>query len=363
MNICFINYDYSIKGGAQRVTYNLINEFTTTCRISLISIFSKNEMPSYDVSGLAEYHILVDKKSSFYKHAAYILLKTREYLKKNKVDILIAAGMPSAMVSSISSYKLPCKLIVCEHSSIYNTVYSNFVMKINRLFAAYSCSQLVVLTESCKQGYIEKYKISPEKIVVIPNWIEKKTYTNKNYRPCNKKIITVGRADPVKGFDTLIRVAQIVRPHLNDWEWHVWGDFSNNYGKKIIEQSISFGLEDFLFFKGQINNLYEKYSDYSIYVMTSLFEGLPMALLEAKANKLPIIAFNCMTGPGEIVQDNLDGFLIPPGDMQKMADTIVSLANNQLELEKFSNNTSKNLSKFSLETIKKQWEELFETIL
>lgn len=177
-----------------------------------------------------------------------------------------------------------------------------------------------------------------------------------------KRIVTVGRADPVKGYEMLIQIAQIVQPFLKGWEWHIWGDFSGEYGLEIMKKSREKGLDNFVFFKGTAENMYEKYKEYSLYVMTSLYEGLPMVLLEAKANKLPIISFDCLTGPSEIIRDSIDGELIPVGDIENMAKSIILLANNPDKLNQYSDKTSDNLEKFSLESISRQWEKLLHSL-
>lgn len=208
MNICFINYDYSIKGGAQRVAYNLIREFEKEHKVFFISVFYKNHIQAYPISRKSDFCVLVDKKSNFSKHATEILHKTRKVLVENKIDVVIVMGMAVSMTAIVSSLGLSTKTIICEHSSIYNKIYNNKVMKLNRLFACLLADKIVVLTDSCRAGYENKYYVSSKRLEVIPNWIEAELYRSPQYNLENKRIITVGRADPVKGYEKLIQVAQ-----------------------------------------------------------------------------------------------------------------------------------------------------------
>ena len=112
------------------------------------------------------------------------------------------------MTAIVSSLGLSTKTIICEHSSIYNKIYNNKVMKLNRLFACLLADKIVVLTDSCRAGYENKYYVSSKRLEVIPNWIEAELYRSPQYNLENKRIITVGRADPVKGYEKLIQVAQ-----------------------------------------------------------------------------------------------------------------------------------------------------------
>lgn len=305
---------------------------------------------------------MVDKKSNFSKHATEILHKTRKVLVENKIDVVIVMGMAVSMTAIVSSLGLSTKTIICEHSSIYNKIYNNKVMKLNRLFACLLADKIVVLTDSCRAGYENKYYVSSKRLEVIPNWIEAELYRSPQYNLENKRIITVGRADPVKGYEKLIQVARIVRPFLDGWKWHIWGDFTGKYGTEIIEKVREEDLDNFICFMGTTENMYEKYRNYSLYVMTSLYEGLPMVLLEAKANKLPIISFDCLTGPSEIVRDKIDGELIPNGNAKKMAQRIISLIKNHEKMIQYSNEADGNLDKFSLETILHQWNQLLYSL-
>ena len=113
---------------------------------------------------------------------------------------------------------------------------------------------------------------------------------------------------------------------------------------------------------GLVNDIYERYKDYAIYVLPSYREGLPLVLLEAKANRLPVVSFDCVTGPREIITDGVDGFLIDCYNKQTMANKILDLIeSNDLRI-KMSKNSYINLDKFSKEKILNQWIELIEGI-
>lgn len=89
--------------------------------------------------------------------------------------------------------------------------------------------------------------------------------------------------------------------------------------------------------------------------MTSRYEGLPMVLLEAKANKLPIISFDIDSGPSDIIRNNLDGYLIEPFDVEEMADKVNFLIESPEKRMIFSANSDVNLDKFSKKNILNKW--------
>lgn len=90
--------------------------------------------------------------------------------------------------------------------------------------------------------------------------------------------------------------------------------------------------------------------------MTSRFEGLPMVLLEAQSYGLPIVAFDCDTGPAEIIDHNINGLLVEPGNINGLINSLLELINlSNIEYEKMSSNAVKNSVRYSVNPIVKQW--------
>jgi len=125
---------------------------------------------------------------------------------------------------------------------------------------------------------------------------------------------------------------------------------------KMIEK---FGLKDFINICPPTNDVIKEYLNSSIYVMTSRFEGLPMVLIEAQACGLPIISFDCPTGPSFIIKDNVSGYLVEPGKIDLFAKKLIDLANDNLLIKNFGNAALKNAKKYSPEEISKLWNSLF----
>jgi len=96
--------------------------------------------------------------------------------------------------------------------------------------------------------------------------------------------------------------------------------------------------------------------------MTSRTEGLPMVLLEAQVCGLPIVSFDCETGPSDIVADNTNGFLIDCYDIDKMTERISLLCTDYDLRLKFGRNAVENVKKFSPEIINSKWDKLFEEL-
>jgi glycosyltransferase involved in cell wall biosynthesis len=87
-------------------------------------------------------------------------------------------------------------------------------------------------------------------------------------------------------------------------------------------------------------------------------EGLPMVLLEAKSQGLPIVSFDIETGPSDIVRDGVNGYLVESGNTDAMAEKICNLIESPSLRASFSENSGLDMEKFDEENIVKQWETL-----
>lgn len=95
--------------------------------------------------------------------------------------------------------------------------------------------------------------------------------------------------------------------------------------------------------------------------LPSYREGLPLVLLEAKANKLPLVSFDCIAGPNEIITDGENGLLIDCYDKEMMARKICDLIESDSLRKRFSDNWLLNVEKFQKEKILKVWLDLIES--
>ena len=142
------------------------------------------------------------------------------------------------------------------------------------------CEKIIVLTEQTKNEYKKLFGIADNKICAIPNFIDENIFKFKaKYNKDSKLIISSGRLTKEKGFDMLIDVATMVFSKHSDWQWHIYGD-GPEYGK-IMELIKEKNLEKNVKLKGLADNMYDKYKNYGIFVLTSYREGFALVLLEA----------------------------------------------------------------------------------
>lgn len=351
-------YDASLIGGAEKVAINLAYELSKIYSIHLISVFNKNNA-SIENKRIKKYVICNEITKSITKNLIGISQKLKKYLKENGIEVLIGITAGVNGIAILATANTNIKTIYCEHSNLENKSYGK-KHELRQYFGAKKMNAIVTLTERDRNNFIKFYRISDSKVFSIPNWHTKTNNEECIYNINSKKIITVGRLEKVKGYDLLVKIAKAVRKKHKDWEWHIFGDgtLKHELEKSIEEEQ----LTDFLYLKGNVTDIIDRYNNYAMFVMTSYYEGLPLVLLEAQERLLPIIAFDCPTGPSEIIENNVNGFIVPCYDVNCMAEKICELIEHKEKRITFSKNSMKNLENFEKEKVLKKWINLIENI-
>jgi GalNAc-alpha-(1->4)-GalNAc-alpha-(1->3)-diNAcBac-PP-undecaprenol alpha-1,4-N-acetyl-D-galactosaminyltransferase len=138
--------------------------------------------------------------------------------------------------------------------------------------------------------------------------------------------VAVGRLAHEKGFDRLIDAFAQATEQCSAWNLLIIGDGPEK--SKLQETVQNHGLQDRVLFPGWIESPWPAIPKSSIAVLPSRYEGFPNALLEAMSHGLAPIAFDCESGPSEIITHNNDGLLIPQDDVAALAAAMQSLAND-----------------------------------
>lgn len=212
---------------------------------------------------------------------------------------------------------------------------------------------LVVLTSQDQHDWGNKIPV-----YVIPNSYP---FYPDNPSTCdNKQAIIVGRYNSAKGYNYLVDAWKLVHQKHPDWIINIFG--SGEYENDIRHRIFDEGLQDVIVMNSPTDHIMEEYLKSSIYVMSSVFEGFAMVLLEAMACGLPCVSFDCPYGPRNVITDGEDGILVEYLNSQALADNICRLIENKDLRKAMGNKGRRNVLRFSRETIMPQWVKLFESV-
>lgn len=177
----------------------------------------------------------------------------------------------------------------------------------------------------------------------------------------HKQVIAVGRYVCQKGFDRLIPAWRKVVELHPDWTLKIHGDGSMR--AQLQQQIQEYRLIESCFLESTVPDIVTKFQESSIFVLSSRFEGFSLALIEAMACGLPVVAFACHCGPSDIISDGIDGFLVEEGDVNGLVVNINRLIEDEKLRQKMGRNARLKSENYNIESIGVQWIELFESLL
>lgn len=344
-------------GGAERVMVILANHFASIGHEIFLITFNPGEAYSLDtgVKRIKLHH------GKFPNHKIRTFLNLRGYYasSQNRPDVLISFLTLNNLIAVLVARLYSLKVIISEHNSQLHVPGPVWLSKFTRNFIYKRADVVTVLTAFD----IEFYKKRNCKVVVMPNPCTFKSITD-NSHPREKTILAVGSLDRYdhKGFDNLIELIAPILLKNPDWKLKIIGGGNKGevFLKTLVQQN---NLQDHVIFTGFTDKVAAYMHNASIFILPSRYEGLPMVLLEAMSQGMACIAYDCKTGPSDMIQHNINGLLIPDQDVIAMQTGLQLLLNDAGLRQRLGEAALKSLDNYTLETVAAQWETLFEQLL
>lgn len=174
----------------------------------------------------------------------------------------------------------------------------------------------------------------------------------------NKRVIFVGRYSKQKGIPDLFRVWELVYYRHPDWQLNLYGGMGEDYDYALAEAD---RLQMNIHINEETNDIFSKYRESSIFVLTSIYEPFGLVLPEAMSCGLPVLAFDCPYGPANIISDGEDGFLIKNRDIQSFVDRLCLLIEDEKLRRQMGKKAIVSSQKFAAGNIMPEWKSLFES--
>ena len=355
MKIFFAVKSLHTAGGTERATIVLANELASRgYEISLISLDNEGA-PFFKVSPQIKIVYIYngkDKRPSLVRDVSR-RVALRKLYKAEKPDLIIIVGTGRSLLNLPVARGIPT--IGWEHFNI--NVNWHLFHPLSRRLAARYCDRIVTLTQQDAENY--RMRFAAKNVVCIPNPV---TITGLQPTPLNeKRVLASGRLTKQKGFDLLLDAWNLTKERHNGWKLRIIG---SGKMKAILEEKIrKYGLNDTVEMIASSDNMAAQYLQSSVFVLSSRHEGLPLVLIEAMATGLPIVSFDCETGPRDIVHQNVTGFLIPPLDVEELAAKLDTVMQDELLRKSFSENALKYSGRFETGKIIDKWETMIREIL
>jgi glycosyltransferase involved in cell wall biosynthesis len=164
-----------------------------------------------------------------------------------------------------------------------------------------------------------------------------------------------------KQFDLLIRAFSLLADDCPDWDLWIWGEGPERAALEAQIEQLHMGERIFL--PGRTLTPWSELAKGQVFAMSSSHEGLPMALMEGMAIGLPVVSFDCPSGPRQLTRNGEDGLLIPPGDAHSMAAALHRLISDDPLRAELGRKAAKSVrERYSLKAVLQIWDELFERV-
>lgn len=341
------------SGGMERIATSLMNLLVERCGQNIgIVVHCKNTESFFPLNkGIEVYSLGLTGRVKDSRMLA--AKRLRKLIKDTKANTLVNVDVAMIQVAALACpHLLGCKIVTWEHFSLAD---ANLLARWKRYFSALVSNRTVVLTQADRNRYP---KLLRNRVEVISNFTQLNDLGRQSGYS-KKTVLAVGRLEPVKGFDLLIKAWKFVSRQFPDWKLKIVGNGSVR--QELMSQIENEKLANSIFLEGVSSNMADYYANSSLFVLSSRFEPFGLVLIEAKSFGLPIVSFDCPFGPREIVKDGEDGILVENGNVELLANAMIQMISNPDMAKKYGNNAICDFKKnWNADVVLTKWENILD---
>ena len=353
MRIALIGYLHG-NGGAERQITMLANSLTPTHEVFFIITGANNErypisvdVHKVDITGKEQGKLAIIRR--------YYAL--RKVLLAIKPEVTIHYNLQSAYFSVTYPQKARGKIIYSERGDPYDDEYSG-LLGVIRKYAIKRIDGFVFQTEGARDFFDEYIR---NRSTVIHNPLSISPTKQKFPVVRDKRIVSVGRLHPQKNQRLLINAFAKIAPDFTDYSLEIYGDgpLKEDLEKLIEEKDL----------KGQVQllnarkDIFNAIKNAAMFVLSSDYEGMPNALMEAMALGMPCISTDCRPGGARaLIKNGENGIIVPCGNETTLAEKMAYLLKNPEVAKNYGEKATHIAESHTPDAIFKQWEDYIERI-
>lgn len=318
-------------GGAERVASVWAGQLADKGYDVSIFIYSHKDN-EYPISHKVKIYSCANTANEYISKSLFTRYKEiRQTIKSVKPDYIIPFLFSIQFWMFIASLGLGIRRV--ETIRINPWIFTKYYNLVDRLLLRlfYTSAYKIVIQASDQKPWFTKR--NQKKCVLIPNPISdiyKESYREEiSTQVVN--FIAAGRIDPQKNYPMMIDAfAKAVKQYPNI-RLQIFGKGDTDYTQMLQNKINSLEMQNNIFLMGRSATIHEEYKKNDVFLMSSDFEGLPNALMEAMASRLICISTDCKTGPRDLINEGVSGYMVPVGDSNALADTIIKVINMSYE--------------------------------
>lgn len=337
------------RGGAERVVTILAEEFYKIGFDVNIAVLLFNDI-DYPLNKNIHVADLTVDGSSRVKKIPVWLRKIRGLVKEWNPDCVISFAARINILTQIACIGLKKDIVVSERNDPRHDG-RGMITRIAVEILYPKAKKVVFQTNRVKQYFRKKIC---ENSIIIFNPISVSILAKKVKE---KKIVSAGRLSKQKNQELLIEAFSKISCRYPTYSLWIYGE--GELRQQLVKQADSLGIRDKIHFPGNVPDIHEKISDAELFVLSSDYEGLSNALLEAMMMGLPCISTDC-AGSDEVIEDGVNGLLVPTGDVEALCEAMDRLITDEELRCRIAENARKISEKFSVEKVIGEWRKVIE---
>lgn len=341
-------------GGSERMTAVLANGLVNRGNRVYLLTQEKREK-EYSLDSRVKRTCVLQASCGFgdlLKDSIYV----RRFADRHKLDVVLGMGIFWNLCVCMAGCGIHAKTVVAERNDPVHDVLSKKTRLLRKLLYPMA------------RGFVFQTK---KEMLFYSKRIQKRGFVIHNALSDNlpmrsdiheHELVAIGRIMPQKNYAMMLRALKIVVERHPEYKLRIFGNLGDNQEKAKLDQLLlDLKLTDNVIFEGFCLDVHNKIKDSDIFIMTSDFEGMSNALMEAMAMGFPVVCTDCHGGgPRELIEDWKNGFLVPIGNVQCMAEKIIWLIEHPEEKEIMGKHAAEIRKSHGSKQIVKQWEKALE---
>ncbi|REK85205.1 glycosyltransferase family 4 protein [Streptomyces inhibens] len=379
MHISFLIHNAYGIGGTIRTTCNLARTLAEQHDVEIVSVLRHRDAPLFDPGPRVALRHLVDIRESsptyegadpaharpakvfpaaegrFDQYSELTDRRIAQHLRRIEADVVVGTR-PGLNVHLARQTRRGPVRIGQEHLTLDTHPRA---LKLALRGAYPRLDAVTTVTEADARAYRRTLRLPGVRIEAVPNSVPAPVLPPAD--GSGKWVVAAGRLARVKRYDVLIRAFARVAAERPDWRLRIYGGGAEKAALRALIDEL--GLYNHVFLMGPANPLEPEWAKGSIAAVSSSLESFGMTIVEAMRCGLPVVATDCPHGPGEIIADGVDGKLVPVGDPEALAGSLLALINDDAARKRMGGAALASSARFDPATVAGRHEALFGELL
>ncbi|MBT2387013.1 glycosyltransferase family 4 protein [Streptomyces sp. ISL-11] len=379
MHISFLIHNAYGIGGTIRTTYNLASTLAEHHDVEIVSVFRHREEPVFAPGAKVRLRHLVDLRKGtpgyegddpeyerpaevfprsegrYKQYSALTDRRIAEHLRSLESDVVVGTR-PGLNVHIAQQARRGVVRVGQEHLTL-STHSPQLKLTLRTHYPRLDA--VTTVTEADAATYRKLMRLPGVRVEAVPNSIPAPALAPSD--STGKWVVAAGRLAPAKRYDLLIRAFEKVVAERPDWRLRIYGAGAER--AKLRAQIDKRGLYNHVYLMGPANPLEAEWVKGSVGAVTSSLESFGMTIVEAMRCGLPVVSTDCPHGPGEIIDNGVDGLLVPTGKVDGIAAGLLKLINDDELRARMGRAALESSARFDPERVAGRYDELFTDLV